>query len=86
MNDEPTPIRADIVPQFDGEREMVDYLVGRVRIYAERWGRAPAAAAVVFLSDYGEADEAHSWTPGPLRKGASCARAAALLLERGRGG
>lgn len=82
MTDEPVPIRPGVLPEFDGEREMVDYLAGRVRLYAQRFGRAPTAAAVAFISDMGDADEAHSWTPGEQRRGATCSRASVLFLQR----
>ena len=77
-----TPIRPEIEPRYDGEREMVDYLASKVRQYADEAGAPPTAVAVVFLSDFGEFDQAYSWSPGEHRRHATCARAAVLLTKR----
>lgn len=85
MTDEPVPIRPGIVPEYDGERETVDYLASKVRDYTQRAGRAPDAVAVVFVSDYGDHDVAYSWTAGEQRRAATCSRAAFLLTRRALG-
>lgn len=84
-DDQPVPIRPGIVPEFDGEREMAEYLAMMVRDYAQRAGRAPEAVAVVFVSDFGDHDYAYSFCPGEQRRAATCARAAHLLLRRANG-
>lgn len=73
MSKGPTPIRPDIVPRFDGEREMLDFLASKLREYCDEAGQAPAAVAVVFLSDLGEHDQ---------RRHVTSSRAAGLLLKR----
>lgn len=76
------PIRPDVTFSCDLEREMIDYMIGRVRIHAERWGEAPHTAAIVLTSDGGRS--VHSLTTN-ADKGdrlATCSAAAAMLLQR----
>ncbi len=79
---QPLPIRPDVAFQIDGEREMIDYLIGQVKEHVARWGEAPHGAAVVLASDKGRSVHSFSMRPDGDRL-ASCSAAAALLLQRG---
>lgn len=75
------PIRPDVTFTCDLEREMIDYLIGRVKVHGSRY-EAPHTAAIVLTSDNGRS--VHSFTTN-ADKGdrlATCAAAAALLLQR----
>ncbi len=77
----PLPIRPDVEFQIDGEREIIDYLICRVKEHAAQWGDAPHGAAIVLTSDKGRSVHSFSMRPDGDRL-ASCSTAAALLLNR----
>ena len=89
MNNDVAPIRPDIEPTVDVERELRDYTWDRIRGYVERNGEPPVSIAIVLLGrDHGgSADEAHSWSPGEEERSRlhCCSTASALLLKRALG-
>lgn len=83
---EPTPIRADIEPEFDAERELVDYFMGKVRKFRLETGRAPESVAVALMGDNDKGSFstlAHSWSLKDERtRFETCSIAAAMLTKR----
>lgn len=81
------PIRPDVEPAFDVERELGQYCAERIRSYVERFGHPPQSIAIVLIGGMGEISEAHSWTPldETHSRGEACAYAALLLNERAAG-
>jgi len=54
------PIRSDIVPELDVEREMIDFCMAKVREFAKERGE-PRSIALVLIGE--NADHVASWTP-----------------------
>lgn len=83
------PITADVQPQLDIEREMLDYVSMKLRDYVTGNGEPPFAIALVLVGrDHGEAKtEASSWAPGDEDSSRlhTCAVAAAVLTKRALG-
>lgn len=75
------PIRPDVTFSCDLEREMIDYLICRVKIHSESYGEPPNAIAIVTQSDKGRIGHSFSMKPEQDRLG-TCSAAAAILLER----
>jgi hypothetical protein len=79
------PLTPDMVIATDAEREMVDYVVGRVMRHRKDWGEPPDTIAIVTESSKGRTPHSFSLKPDSDRL-ATCAAAAALLLHRGTAG
>lgn len=86
---DPIPIRSDIEPTVDVEREMVDYCRDRLAAYCKKHGTPPATIAIALVgSNHAEAvSEAYSWSPKDenLSRLHACSTAAALLFKRALG-
>ncbi len=82
---EPTPIKADIEPKFDIEREMIDYFMKELRQFRLVAGVPPDCVAVVLLGSNDETlhSRCNSWSidENATRLG-TCSMAAALFLKR----
>lgn len=81
---EPIPIRDNIVPGFDEEREMLDYCAKELREFREEAGFAATRIAMVLIGTNGEIQfsRCNSWAPADSTKIETCSMAAALLLKR----
>jgi hypothetical protein len=78
---DPTPIRDGILPEVDVERELADYLIGRLSRHREHFKEPADTIAIVTMSDKGRS--AHSFTMKPEGdKLGTCSAAAAMLLDR----
>lgn len=76
------PIRPDVTFACDLEREMIDYLIGRVKSHAESYGEPPHTICIVGHSDKGRSVHSFSLKPrGEQDRLASCSAAAALLVQ-----
>lgn len=81
MSGEPVPIRPGVAVECDAEREMVEYLMCRVKNHMARWGEAPHTAAIVTTSIRGRCAHSFSLLPDSDRLEV-CATAATLLMRR----
>lgn len=83
------PIRSDVAPQLDVEREMLDFVALQLQSYRADYGCAPASIALVLVGDAtgDEGTDATSWTPANDRMSRLhvCAIAAAVLWKRALG-
>jgi len=81
---EPIPIRKNIEPEFDTEREMLDYCAKELREFREHAGIAPMRIAIVLIGDDGEAQHSrcNSWSIEGASRLETCSMAAALLTKR----
>lgn len=83
------PIRPDVVPALDVEREMADHVRETVREYIEENGVPPVTIAFVLIGedDGAAATIARSWSPGREERSRlqACATAAAVLWKRALG-
>lgn len=83
---DPTPIRPDVVPSLDVEREMVDHVRETIREYIEEHGGPPVSIAFVLIgpSEGDTAATARSWSPGNEQRSRLqvCATASAMLMKR----
>jgi hypothetical protein len=82
---EPTPIKPGVTPQFDAQREVLDWCVMQLR----RWdGDAKTTPEGVVMVMFGRANGqlhtiTNSWSPTDSRsRFETCSIAAALLTER----
>lgn len=80
-----TPLRPDVMPALDVEREMLDFVTTRLREYCADHGEPRSIAFVLVGPDTGDATTiAYSWTP--TNEEASrlqcCATASAVLMKR----
>lgn len=74
------PIRPGIEPEFDSERELIDFVRERVREFC---GDHDAPRSIAFVVTSGQRAVAHSWTmETDVSRGECCGYAAALLMER----
>lgn len=80
MNDSVHPIRPEIIPTLDVERELIDYCAEKIRMHYATHGEVNSIAFVLI----GEVSTAHSWSPRheSASRGECCGYAAALLLKR----
>lgn len=80
-----TPIRPEVAPTLDVEREMLDFFTMRLRQYVDQYGE-PRSLAIVFVGpDSGASvSEASSWTPTDDNSSRlqCCATASAVLMKR----
>lgn len=83
---EPVPIRRDVLPKLDVEREMLAFVDEKLNDYRRQYGEPPFAIAMVLVgpdkSD--SASSACSWAPGneDSSRLMTCSVASALLLKR----
>lgn len=85
MKGDPIPLREGILPEYDGEREMVDYCQGQIRAFAQQFGTPPSRAAIVLMGSKDDefATRTHSWdSDGKAPRVVTCSVAASLLLKR----
>lgn len=85
MSATPIPIREGVDPQFDGEREMIDYCYQQVRNFAHKTGFAPSRVAMVLMGSKDDVFNSHtaSWdSEGKHPRIVTCSTAATLLLQR----
>ena len=82
-----TPIRPDVVIEFDAERELIDYFVAQMKGFIEGAGQPPTGIAICLLgkgTDGKFHTRARSWdTREEITQLETCAVAATLLLQRG---
>lgn len=82
---EPVPIKSGIAPEFDTEREMLDYFMQEMRTFREV-SRVPPSRIAVVLIGYNDGylySRAGSWTTNTTgTKLETCSMAAALLMQR----
>jgi hypothetical protein len=79
------PIKSDIEPQFDTERELADFAATEIRRFCAHVGAAPQAIAIVLIGkdDSGTYTKVNSWSPDSSRsRFETCSMGAALLTER----
>lgn len=83
MTDTIRPIRPDIEPTMDVERELIDWCIEQVRGHVKAHG-APRSIAIALI---GQTSTVNSWSPGneDQLRGECCGYAAALLLKRATG-
>ena len=81
-----TPIRPEVAPTLDVEREMLDFFAMNLRGYIEEHGEPPRSLAFVLVGpDRGDAcSTGYSWTPGDEESSRlhCCATASAVLMKR----
>lgn len=86
---EAIPIRPDVEPTLDIEREMADHVRESVRDYIAENGGPPVTIAFVLIGpdDGAHAAIARSWSPGNEQRSRlqACATAAAVLMKRALG-
>lgn len=80
---EPVPIRKGVEPEFDNEREMLDYCAKELREFREVAGIPPNRVAVVLIGHDGENQftRCNSWSLEGTRF-ETCSMAATLLMQR----
>lgn len=82
----PLPIRPDVVPTVDAEREMLNFFAAKLRENCDLNGRPPHSVAFVFVSHdkVGQQTEGYSWSPTDEEstKLHTCSVASAVLLKR----
>lgn len=80
-----TPIRPEVAPKLDVEREMLDFFAMKLRDYVAENGEPRSVAFVLVGPDRGDASStAYSWAPGDEESSRlqCCATAAAVLMKR----
>lgn len=81
-----TPLRPDVMPALDVEREMLDFVAMKLRDYVTETGASPRSIALVLVGpDHGDAlSIGYSWTPGDEESSRlqCCAVASAVLMKR----
>lgn len=82
----PIPIRSEVTPKFDGEREVIDFCALRVREFAFNQGHPPTRVVMVLMgkdaSGQGEASTTSFWDTMDTRTRSEMRGHAAVLLLR----
>lgn len=80
------PIRSGVEPEFDAERELIDYCATKVREYATRHGVAPTRIVVCLMGKTGCDEQSYQtscWDVLDTRtESEMCGHAIALLAKK----
>jgi hypothetical protein len=83
---DPTPIKQGIEPEFDTERELVDFATIQIRRFCTDVGVAPQSIAIVLIGENDEGNcytKVNSWSPDNSKSQfETCSMGAALLTNR----
>jgi hypothetical protein len=83
---EPVPIRRGVDPQFDTEREIIDFARTKVREFTIEQEAPPTRIVMVLVgksSDHEQASTTHYWdTESSRTESELCGHAIALLTKR----
>lgn len=86
---DPLPIREGIIPDFDTERELLDYYQKELRVFREQHGVPPTRIVIALVGENKDGDlqtRTNSWDVKEERSRAeNCAFAALLFLHRALG-
>lgn len=82
---DPVPIRSEIEPKEDLEREIIDWLMKEVRLFREHTGLPPGRIALVLIgndANEGQFTRCNSWSPEGGTRFETCSMAAMLFTQR----